>query len=417
MIREGFKGEKNVISPAEIRKKALSHWRSRRFFKEEMAGEDSFPLAIAFRKPSGAELLENFDTVRNWLEVLKKESCSVKGYGYDIEFAEVKHRTLGSQLLPNRIVISSRENFLRLIDKEQQYRQFQADLQLVREEQPQLIPLFTQKPGRLLEYGGCWPQLLAVVSFFRKNPKPNRYLRELDIYGVDSKFLEQHRKIVGELLDQLLPAAAIDESVTGLSHHGFERRYHLKYDEPLIRFRFLDPVLYPISGVSDLTVPLSQFCRLSPGCRQVIITENKVNGLTFPQCHGSLVVFGLGYGIQQLAKAAWLHKVNLWYWGDIDTHGFAILSRLRGIFPYTRSFFMDSATLQHNSRLWGREDAKQRCLDDLTYLTLEEGSLYNELRNNIYGESIRLEQERISFSLVLKKAKVLGAQEYNNRKV
>lgn len=373
-----------------------------------MAGESYFPLSIAFRKPTGAELLGKFDLVRDWLRALKKESRSSKGYGYEIEFAEVSHRTLGPQLLPRRIVVPSRKDFLRLIDKERQYRQFQADLQLVRKQQPRLVPFLNRKPGRLLEYGGCWQQLLAVAAFFQKNPKPNRYLRELDISGVDTKFLEQHRKIVSELLDQLLPASAIDAHFTGLSHHGFERRFHLKYDEPLIRFRFLDPVLCPMEGVNDLTLPLSQFCRFSPGCRQVIITENKINGLTFPQYTGSLVVFGLGYGIQQLEAAFWLNKVNLWYWGDIDTHGFAILAKLRRIFPHTRSFLMDFATLHHNSNLWVREDEKQRCLDELTHLTPEEEGLYNDLRNNRYGANIRLEQERISFSLVREKTKVLS---------
>ena len=389
-----------MISPAEIRKKALAHWKSRRFLKAEMAGEDLFPLTIPCRKPTGKELLERFDTVREWLRTLKKESRTGKGYGYELEFVSVNHRTLGPQLLPGRIVIPGRDDFLRLIGKEQQYRQFQADLQQVKKEQPQLVPFLSQKPGRLLEYSGHWPQLLAVVDFFKSNPRPNRYLRELDISGVDSKFLEQHRKIVAELLDHSLPDSAINKDVTGLSHHGFEQRYMLKYDEPLIRFRFLDPALQPMTGVSDVSLPVSQFCSLSLNQPQVIITENKINGLSFPRCPSSMVIFGLGYGIQQLKKAHWLRQVTLWYWGDIDTHGFAILSRLRAIFPHCRSFLMDLATLQHDPHLWGREDEKQRCLDDLSHLTPAEEALYNDLRGNRFGESLRLEQERISFPLV-----------------
>ncbi|HHD57134.1 MAG TPA: hypothetical protein ENK89_05595 [Desulfobulbaceae bacterium] len=389
-----------MISPAEIRKKALASWRNRRFFKAEMSGADFFPLVISFRKPTGRELLEKFDEVRDWLRRLKQESRAGKGYGYTLEFRPVNHRTLGPQLLPARIVIPSRDDFLRLIDKESQYHRFQADLQLVRRQQPRLVPFLEKKPGRLLKYGGKWPQLLAVVDFFLNNPRPNRYLRELDIRGVDSKFPEQHRKIVGELLDEVLPAAAVNREVTGLGHHGFERRYYLKYDEPLIRFRFLDPALPPMPGMSDISLPVSRFCSLAPGVSQVIITENKINGLSFPPCPGSLVIFGLGYGIGQLKDARWLRRVTLWYWGDIDTHGFAILSRLRGIFPLCRSFLMDAATLEHDPRLWGHEDENQRCLEDLDHLTPIEEALYNDLRANRYGTNIRLEQERISFALV-----------------
>ena len=389
-----------MISPNEIRKKALAHWKSHRFFKAAMSGADFFPLVITFRKPTGRELLERFDEVRDWLRRLRQESRDARGYGYVVEFVSVNHRTLGPQLLPDRIVIPSRDDFLRLIDKESQYRQFQDDLQLVCRRQPRLVPFFEKKPGRLLEYGGKWPQLLAVVDFFVNTPRPDRYLRELDISGVDSKFLEQHRKIVGELLDQVLPDTAVNREVTGLRHHGFEQRYYLKYDEALIRFRFLDPVLRPLPGMSDISLPVSRFCRLSRISSQVIITENKINGLSFPPCPGSLVVFGLGYGIGQLKDAQWLDKVTLWYWGDIDTHGFAILSRLRGIFPHCRSFLMDLATLQHDPRLWGREDENQRYLDELGHLTPAEEALYNDLRANRYGTNIRLEQERISFALV-----------------
>ena len=46
-----------------------------------------------------------------------------------------------------------------------------------------------------------------------------------------------------DLLARVLPAAAIDETVTGLTGSGFERRYGLRYDQPLIRFRLLDPAL------------------------------------------------------------------------------------------------------------------------------------------------------------------------------
>jgi hypothetical protein len=40
------------------------------------------------------------------------------------------------------------------------------------------------------------------------------------------------------------------------------------------------------------------------------------------------------------------------YWGDIDTHGFAILDRLRTGMPHMRSLMMDQATLQAHRSLW-----------------------------------------------------------------
>ncbi|MCB2181620.1 MAG: hypothetical protein KQH63_06330 [Desulfobulbaceae bacterium] len=396
-----------MISPAEIRKKALKQWQSRRFFKAELTGESFFPLIISCRKPAGAELLQNFDKVRSWLRTLKAGSRENKGFGYHIEFAEVNHRLLGHQLLPRSIVIPSREDFLLLIGKEEEYKQYRADLALVKAKQPGLLPFIEKNPGRLLDHIGSWHQLLAVVDYFLNNPRPGKYLRELDIVGVDSKFLEQNRRIAGELLDQVLPEEAIDQSVNGLRQHGFERRYYLKYDEPLIRFRILDPALCAMKGVDDLSMPVSRFAELDLPCRKVFITENKINGLSFPDHPQSLIIFGLGYGIQQLAAVQWLSKVELYYWGDIDTHGFAILSRLRHIFPRTRSFLMDSETLEHGRRLWVKEDEQH--LADLDNLTGEEQGLFDDLRTNRLGISVRLEQERLNYSFVLKKINSLLA--------
>jgi len=200
------------------------------------------------------------------------------------------------------------------------------------------------------------------------------------------------------MLDILLPEEAVDRSVSTLAGSGFERRFGLRYDEPLIRLRFLDPIPTAPFGLTDLSIPLSQFLVFNPPCRRVFITENKINGLSFPPVPDALVIFGLGYGIQSLKEAGWLRKKELFYWGDIDTHGFAILSQLRGYFPHTRSMLMDRETLLAFRRLWGVEDADKRCLTQLSNLDEAEGRLYHGLRDNVWGDCLRLEQERISFS-------------------
>ncbi|NOY12517.1 MAG: DUF2220 domain-containing protein [Deltaproteobacteria bacterium] len=220
----------------------------------------------------------------------------------------------------------------------------------------------------------------------------------MEIPTVDSKFIEQHKRILRELLDLLLPIETIASEVTGLSGSGFERRFGLRYDEPLIRFRILDSALSGPFGLSDLSIPLRQFQPLDFPCRRVFITENKINGLSFPPVPSSLVIFGLGYGIQALKEVPWLRERPVYYWGDIDTHGFAILSQLRGYFPQTRSLLMDRETLLAGRDLWVCEEPGKRCLADLPHLDEEEQQLYQDLCSNQLGENIRLEQERIAFS-------------------
>ena len=251
---------------------------------------------------------------------------------------------------------------------------------------------------KLLNDQAAWPQLLRVCDYFCQHPQPDCYLRELEIAGVDSKFIEQHKRILRELLDLLLPAETICYEVTSLSGSGFEKRFGLRYDEPLIRLRILDPALVSPWGANDLSLPLSQFRDLTPNCTRVFITENKINGLSFPPVANSWVIFGLGYGIQALKEIGWLRTMPIDYWGDIDTHGFAILSQLRSYFPQTRALLMDRATLLDGQDLWVKEETGKRCLAELPHLDQKEQALYQELRGNQIGDNVRLEQERIAFS-------------------
>ncbi len=83
-------------------------------------------------------------------------------------------------------------------------------------------------------------------------------------------------------------------------------------------------------------------------------------------------------------------------------HGFAILSRLRGYFPHTRSFLMDRDTLVAHRDLWTEELSGTRVLRDLPTLDPHEQALYDDLRNDRLGDRVRLEQERVKYQLVQK---------------
>ena len=54
-----------------------------------------------------------------------------------------------------------------------------------------------------------------------------------------------------------------------------------------------------------------------------------------------MAIFGAGYGFETLGRTHWLAHCCLHYWGDIDTHGFAILDALRSRFGNVESLLMD----------------------------------------------------------------------------
>jgi len=110
------------------------------------------------------------------------------------------------------------------------------------------------------------------------------------------------------------------------------------------------------------------------------------------------VIFGLGYGVDVLSAVAWLREKEIYYWGDIDTHGLAMLDQVRSFLPQTCSMLMEESILLKYRHLWSVED--KPFLGQLTRLTPEEHRLLCSLQNNTWGKGVRLEQERISFQQV-----------------
>ncbi|MES2152678.1 MAG: DUF3322 domain-containing protein [Pseudomonadota bacterium] len=378
-------------TPATIRAQVQRMWDDGRLLAARVSDAGLFPLELALRQPSVSELGEQFEAVRAWIRDLEA------GSAYQIVWREINHRQLGRNRMPDKVVLASDSDALRLIGRRAQAQRFDqlaaATLALF----PQLRDWIARRPLAVLAEADAWERVLAILSWFVAHPRPQLYARQLDIAGVDSKFIEARKVLLAELLDQVLPDQAIRADASGARQ--FEARFGLLSKPPLLRFRTLDPNL-AICGLSDMTVPVAQFCALKIAARRVFITENEINGLAFPEVPEGLVIFGGGYGIDRLADVAWLRERDVVYWGDIDTHGFAILDRLRASMPHARSMLMDEATLLAHRSLWGQEDAGKRFGGNPTRLGGAELALFEALRQDRFGERVRMEQERLGYAWV-----------------
>lgn len=377
-----------MITPQEIRDKALRHWSSYAYHRNYLSGTPWQAFDIPFGKPSGRELLHVFAHISASLQTLQAASKAASGYGYQMDLEPVAHRQLGAQHLPSRIYLESEQDFLRFIGKQREATQFKQLAEHTRQCHPALAQVLHDKPRWLLDNLAVWNKLLSVAEWFITHPRPDIYIRQIDLPGIDSKFIEQHKTQLTVLLDTLLPASAVEREAK-----TFEQRYGLRFDQHLIRLRLLDPAI-ALAGLTDLTLPLQDFCRLLLPLETVFVTENKINGLAFPPYPKAMVVFALGYGAGSLAEAGWLKTKRIIYWGDLDTHGFAILSRLREAFPQVESMLMDSATLETNRDLCVTETSSVKEIP--ACLTDNERATFNALFS-ADGVTLRLEQERIPF--------------------
>jgi len=350
----------------------------------------TFPQRLRLQSPTTSELSARFEEARTWADGLRLGSGR-----YRLVEREARSPVLGSNRIPDEAWLDTLQDALTLIGKTKDAARFLELVRITKAQQPALLPWLEKRPHVALELKEVWQRLLNVVGWLQAYPRPGVYMRQVDIAGVDSKFIELHLSVLAGLFDLALPPYAIDESARGAAQ--FCQRYGF-LDKPLrIRFRWLEPSAG--SYGEDVTVTQTVFEQLNTPVGHVFITENEVNFLAFPDTPNAMVVFGGGFGgLDRLRRAVWLHQRSVHYWGDIDTHGFAMLDQLRAYLPQVLSLMMDESTLMHHSDHWGHEAlAQQR---DLPRLTTSERAVYDILRDNRLRVGLRLEQERISFGWV-----------------
>ena len=390
-------------TPNDLREQVLRAWERGKILSASITGETLLPLRLSMRRPEAKAVGQSFEAVREWIRELEENSRSCKGFGYEIEWADINHRQLGRNRMPRRVSVPTENDALRLIGKEREGRRFRELAEVTTGRFPALKHWVSRRPFELLDNAQDWPRILDVLAWFRGHPRSGLYLRQVDIRGVDTKFVEGRRALFSELLDIVLERH--DDPQSGTVAQTFEQRYGLRTKPPIIRFRVLDGRI-AIAGLSDIAIPANDFASLKIAARHIFITENEVNGLAFPDFADAIVVFGLGYGVDLLHSASWMAGAQIYYWGDIDTHGFAMLDRLRGGFPNARSLLMNRETLMAHRSLWGREDAPYRTV--LSCLDRDEQALFDDLVHDRLGEKVRLEQERFSFALLEENLKTIG---------
>ncbi len=378
-----------MITPTEIRKKAENKYLT---FLRSVTERQAFePIVIVGNKKP------NDDTVQFEKELteLIAHSKEKKGYGYSIEYQKVKTRKHGEQDIPVSISFLTEQDFLKYIGKEQDTAGFRKDVERILSAFPELVEWVCRFPNKVLDNHRVWDDVLKVCIYFKGNPKPQLYIRELPIQ-VDTKFIERNKGIIKELLDIII-AKYVNPDET-----RFEIRFNLRHDEPVVRFRVLDKTLSQalFSGIDDMSIPISKFRETEIPVETVYIVENKMNMLTFPPIHKSIVVWGHGFGVDLLKDVMWLRSKKILYWGDLDVHGFQILSELRSHFSQVESFLMDRETF---NRFYEDGIGAETNVEKVLLLTPEEKEMFDFLR----GGNYRLEQEKIPFEYASSKIPII----------
>lgn len=376
-----------MIRPDEIRRKAENLYRGR-FLRNWLEGKQTFPLIIRSNKEAGDDPSAAIESVR----ALRAGAKETLGYGYTVEWKAVNSRRHGRNLFPVRILFETREDFLRCIGRQREFAAFAAAVEAIRERYPQLLNWVRSNRKLVIEKADEVEGLLLVIEYLREHPRPRLFARELPL-PLDTKFIDRNKHILRDWLDLVLPPAAIHAH-----EEHFDRRYGLRYAEPHMLVRFLDEDLQRACGSPwpECSIPLHTLAEIRvPGCRALIV-ENKVNLLTLPPLAQTVALGGLGAGISDLRLVKWLHRAAIWYWGDLDTDGLAILSRLRSIFPQTASLMMDIETFRRYRDVLGQHK-DVRSIEPPPGLTATELAAFEACRH----ECLWIEQEKLPQPQVL----------------
>ncbi len=377
-------------TPSDAKAQLTRLWERGDLLRPIVTGEPSVAIRLTLKGPNSSDMTDRFDAVRAWATELA-EVPQIR-----VEWREVRHRVQGVQRLPDKLWIDTVDSALAILGKRRVAEQFSQLVEMTRVEAPGLVPWLAKRPLQAIDLVDQWPRLLAVVQWIVAHPRPGIYLRQVDVPGVHSKFIEAHRVFLSELLDLVLPEVVVQNSGAGIGQ--FASRYGFLEKPIRIRFRVLDEAVpcLPVSTVRpDITLDARSFAGLELPVSRIFITENETNFLAFPPVAKAIVIFGAGYGWDALANANWMARCAIHYWGDIDTHGFAILDQLRRYFEHATSLLMDRETLLLHESHWGEEISQT--IHDLPRLLLEERALFDDLRDNRIRKNLRLEQERVGF--------------------
>lgn len=349
-------------------------------------GEGQWPLEVPLGIPTEQGTLRQVDGVRAWVGAWQ----GWQGVG-SLSWCERRWKTLGVQLLPEKLALGGPEDVAMWIGESARWECAQSRYRTLTARWPVLAQPLPRYFDVLADYGDAdFRRLAEMLDWIANHPQSDLYPRQLPVSGLDSKWLDGRKGLLTDLV-----AAIQEDSASDLD---FYQRCGLKAPPVLVRMRVLDQALRAgVGGIGDITAPVEDLAGLNLPVSHVFIVENLQTGLAMSDMPGAVVFMRLGYNVDVLARFPWLARAKCIYWGDLDTHGFAILHRARSYIPALQSVLMDEDTLLQHKTLWVDESA-QHPATELPLLTEQEQQLYRDLKQQRWGQNVRLEQERIDWA-------------------
>ncbi len=367
-------------TPAEVRARVQKRWDDGTLLRAYAADEPFPAFDLPLRGPKPAEIGNDLGSVQEWVTTLDRGRRD--DAHFSLTYAAVGGRLIGRNQLPARAQVTSYQQAWALLGVRRQVQELDELLDLAQDE-PVARAWVAEHPLRALALRAEWPMVLAAYRWLDDHRGSGVHLREISAPGVDTKLAERHRSVLAALL-----------GVSGTAG-GFLAGLGLRAKPDLVRLRAGPGAGLP-PALSEVGVRADELPALFEDIATAVVVENEITYLSVPIPRDGVAIWGRGFDVAHAGRVPWLRDARVHYWGDLDTHGFAILDQLRAYLPQTRSFLMDRQTLLEHRARWGQEPSPTHAA--LPRLTPEESALYEELVSDHLGERVRLEQERIDWA-------------------
>lgn len=366
-------------TPEDIAAKVRRRWEDGSLLRASAAPTVFPAIGVPLRGPKPTELGDSLDAVRAWVD--KLEAGRRGDTHYTLEWTTIGGRHFGRNRIPARAVVSTFSQAWALLGVQEEVQRFDRVLSQSAGAEPVRAWVLAH-PHRAVELADDWERLLAAHSWLDVHRGSGLYLREISAPGVDTKFAERHRSVLAGML-------AVPSSPTGfLAGLGLHAR------PDMVRLRVCPSLGLP-EPLTELAARPDELGGLRLAPRSTLVVENEVTYLSVKVPAGGVVIWGKGFSVERVGRLPWLADTDVAYWGDLDTHGFAILDRLRAWLPQARSVLMDRRTLLAHRDRWVVEERPATSV--LTRLGPDEADLYADLVSDRFGDRVRLEQERIDW--------------------
>ncbi len=434
-----------MLLPKDVEKKILKQeFENKNNLTQRLLGQRPYPIKINLQLPTEKKQAADFKSYQHFLE--KWRDYPQQKFVKRIDKA---YSFMQSTNLPCEFVINNEDEFLEFLPPaySKEIRTF-----VTRANALSLLFPNTQKEDfyfllkRIIKFSSDdFEKILNVIPQLHENlGNGTLFIRALPLKGIDTKFLENSDnefiimatlKVAGIIKENLcndLEEKNIDEitnldsvqETSSLSSISTEKditnneknleteindttlsKFLNVREKPkgFINVMLLDPELYHYyHGLSMFKISQEELYLKDLPCDNILVVENEQSGYMLPTLRNTIAIFGCGKNLAW-SKADWLKsKKKIFYWGDLDSHGFAMLANFReNVGSRVQSILMDRKTIELHLEGRVNEPSSETSIK-INQLTDDEQNALKFLQSS---ELNRLEQEKLEGEYVFHKLK------------